>query len=352
VAVNYTSDGTGTTGLAAIATNAADTLNVTGAVYRLASGSLSMGVLNLGNIRVGGTFSAGTLAVSNIAATDTFSDLLRFNSAATVGFGVSGGSATLEAGSATSLSVLFGGSTTTAGVKPGTLTVGYTSVGQAGTGLSDVGLTAGTVSLSGTVYRVAVGALAQGGTLLANNSTLQLAGIREGGTFATAAVDIRNTAVSTDGYSEKLNAVLAGTSGFGAGTGSVSLLAAGSSTSGALTLGLGTNPFLTAGVQTGTFTVAYQTDGVGTSELAAIEAGSQTLNLSGTVYRLATGTLNANALTLAAVREGGTFGSGTLSVSNASRGDDGYSEKLNVSLGSTSGDARITAGTLDRKSVV
>ena len=52
-----------------------------------------------------------------------------------------------------------------------------------------------------------------------------------------------------------------------------------------------------AGAKTGTVTLAYQTDGTGNgnSGLAAIAAGSQTVNVSGNVYRLATANDDADA---------------------------------------------------------
>ena len=42
-----------------------------------------------------------------------------------------------------------------------------------------------------------------------------------------------------------------------------------------------------AGAKTGSVNINYVSDGAGTSGLAAIAAGSQTINLGGNVYRLA-----------------------------------------------------------------
>jgi hypothetical protein len=76
-----------------------------------------------------------------------------------------------------------------------------------------------------------------------------------------------------------------------------------------------------------------------------VSAGSQTVNLSGDVYRLAVGTLGSSVLTLAAVREGTAFGIANVAVGNAAS-TDGFSEKLNVSLGGANGDANVVGGSV------
>jgi autotransporter-associated beta strand protein len=349
VGLQYLSDGQGTSGLAALDLNA-ETLSISGNVYRLATGSFSTGTLastvSLGNIRAGGAVANTAITFYNTASDDGFSDLLRVSTTGTGGFGATGsGSLALSGGSNALVSIGYTGATTVGGAKNGVLTFAQSSVGQAGTGLANVALSSSTLSVTANVFRMAAGTLSQGGTTFANNGTLRLTGIREGGTFATTLVDIRNVAVA-DAFSEKLNAVLAGTQGFAEGSGSASALVAGGTSAGALRLGLGSNVFSTAGVQTGAVTIAYETDGAGTSELGTLAAGSQTLQLSGTVYRLATGTLNSGTLTLASTRVGSVFASGGVSVANASSGD-GYSEKLKATLGSAGGDAVITAGTLN-----
>jgi len=149
-----------------------------------------------------------------------------------------------------------------------------------------------------------------------------------------------------DPFSEKLAALIGGPSGFAVASGSTSLVAAGSIAAGTLTLGLGSNVFASAGKQSGSVVVGFNTNGTGTSELGIAASGSQTVNLSGDVYRLAVGTLGSPTVTLAAVREGTVFASGTVSVLNIAT-VDGYSEKLNVSLGSTTGDATVASGTLN-----
>jgi autotransporter-associated beta strand protein len=348
-AVSYLSEGRSGLGLVdAVPVEATTSVSLGGSVYRLAVGSLSSGTIELGKVRANFPLSSATLLVTNAATADPYSDLLRFNALSLGGFSLSGGSATLAAGASGSLTVLPGGSLGIAGVRSETISVAYTSVGRPGTDLADHVLPSGTLVVSGTIYTPAAGTLALGGSLLAHSGTIQFANIRENQTFVPASVDIRNTATVTPGYNETLNARTIDTQGFAVATGSASLVVAGGTSTGALTLTPGTGSFPTAGRYPGVVTVAYETDGTGTSGLGAIAAGTQILRLSGAVYRLATGSLNDSTVRLPAVRVGGTFTTGSVKVSNASRADDGLSEKLNVSLSVTGGNGVVTGGSIGR----
>ncbi|NBV35262.1 MAG: choice-of-anchor D domain-containing protein, partial [Proteobacteria bacterium] len=297
VAVQYASDGNGTSGFSALDTGT-QTLSVSGNVYRLASFSIDPMALNLGTIRAGtNTLSAGSVVITNTAATDGFSDLLGVQASPASGFSLTGGSVTLAAGAGSNLNLGYIGDTSLAGFKSGTLTLALTSVGQSGTGLSDVALGTQTVNVNATVFRTAVGALVSSGTTLVGGGTLNLGNIRIGQAFGTAGLDVRNV-VASGSYSESLNAVISGTAGLSSGAGSASLVIAGGTSTNALTLGLGAVSYSSVGVKSGTVTVAYQTDGTGTSGLSAISAGSQTVQLTGNVYRLATGTLAAGSVNL------------------------------------------------------
>ena len=336
VGINFMSTGQVGTGLGNAAVGSG-TVTVSGSVYRLAVGSLSTTSLNLGNIRANETVNAGSLVLRNSAATDGYSDLLRYGGSSSVGFALSGGSATLAAGSSALLGIRYQGSTATAGVQSGTLTLGLTSVGQSGTGLADQGLASRTVSVFATVFRKASGELQRDGSAVAAGGTLTLAAIREGGVFTALEVDVRNTAVA-DVFSEKLNAVVAGTNGFGAGEVSVQQLGAGSLAAGTLSLGLGRAAFNSAGRQTGSVTVGFATDGNGTSGLATLALGAQTVQLSGDVYRLAVGSLGGGgAVTFNAIREGGTFGIRNVAVTNAASSADAFSDNLVASIATTGG---------------
>ena len=101
----------------------------------------------------------------------------------------------------------------------------------------------------------------------------------------------------------------------------------------------------TAGAKAGTVAVNYQSDGTGTSGFAAIGAGSQTVNVSGDVYRLASAQIdNAGSFSFGNVHVGDTV-SQALSITNDVVAD-GFSEKLNASFGSTSDGRILTSGSI------
>ena len=156
--------------------------------------------MNLGNVRAGGAFSGGNVTVTNTAAADGYSDDLGVSlGAANGGFALSGDVSVIAAGGNRALGIGYVGSTTTAGLKSGTLTVGMVSKGQSGTGLADVSLSPVTVDVSATVYRPAVGVLGA--------TALDLGSVREGESFVAGSLSVTNNVVA-DGFSEKLNASL------------------------------------------------------------------------------------------------------------------------------------------------
>ncbi|TXI77148.1 MAG: S-layer family protein, partial [Dokdonella sp.] len=147
----------------------------------------------------------------------------------------------------------------------------------------------------------------------------------------TAALTVSNIAPG-GAFTEGLNASF-GVNG-GAATnngGSISLLAGGASNNSAMRVGVDTS---TAGAKSGTVTLNYQTDGTGTSGLAAASAGSQTVNVSGNVYRFAQpntiGPINfGNVLA-------GSTQQRTVTISNLAAAD-GFSEALNAAFGTIGG---------------
>jgi hypothetical protein len=171
--------------------------------------------------------------------------------------------------------------------------------------------------------------------------------VREGGAFNAGTLLVRNTQIANSGtnqFSESLGVSIGTLSTYSVATGTFGLIAAGTTGAGALSVNLGNGATAVAGKQTGSVTVNFFTDGTGTSGLATVQNGSQTVNMTGYVYRLASGSLVSDALTLPAVREGTAFTSGTVAVRNVARSDDGYSEKLNVSLSVQGGSALVTVG--------
>ena len=103
------------------------------------------------------------------------------------------------------------------------------------------------------------------------------------GDVAQQDLTIENAATA-DGFSESLNATFGGTTGSATASGSIAQLGADSNDSSSLTIGINTG---TAGTISGTATLNFQTDGTdGSSGLAAIANGSETVNVSGTAFRL------------------------------------------------------------------
>ncbi|MEI6712446.1 MAG: autotransporter-associated beta strand repeat-containing protein [Verrucomicrobiota bacterium] len=345
----YTSKGQSGTGLSDVApVVASETVAVSGKIYRLAQGSLSTGTISLGNVRVGGTFGSSSVVVSNTAANDGYSDQLRVGTTGVVSaFTISGGTQTLAASGTGSYTIGFAVSASSAGIISNTLSFGMTSVGQTGTGLSDVSLANQTLNVTGTVYRA-------GSAVLASNQ-VTLAGIRESDSFMAGTLGVSNGA-ATDGFSEKLNVSLGTLTGGAVASGTVQLLAAGTSNLTALQMGLTHNG--TAGLKTGSVNVLFQTDGSGTSGLAAASLTSGTVTVSGSVYRKAVGGLSSGTLDLGAIRQNGTFTAKALTVGNTAS-TDGFSDDLGVTAGTVSSGitvsgsaARISAGSVNSSDVL
>jgi hypothetical protein len=327
--IDFASDGTGTSGLG-ITPLAPQTINVSGTVYRLAAASLhSPEPVTLANQRVGGMLTQA-LTLSNTAANDGFSEQLSASIAPTSGTVTASGSfLLLNPGASNNSSLLVGVNTTTAGAKTGTATITLQSGGATGvSGLAAVGIGTQTVNVSGNVYNTAVGSTTPTPLVFTN---------RHVGDAASQLLTVSNTAPA-GAFSEALNASFSGSSGNASGSGSVLNLAAGTSNGSTMSVGLDTS---SAGARSGTVTIGYQSDGTGphgNSGLAAIAAGTQVINVSGNVYRL------ASANTIAPVNFGsvhvGDVVTQALSITNTAL-NDGFSEKLDASFGGVS-DARIT----------
>ncbi len=305
-------------------------LGISGAVYRYASPSAhTPAPVVFANSRVGDVLSRA-LSVSNTAPADGFSEALDASiGGATAGVTSNGGAFSgLIAGATNNTSLSVGLDTTSAGAKLGTATITLASngTGSSGLGLSSLGTQ--TVNVSGDVYRLAsAGAHSPEPVVFAN---------RHVGDAATQALSLTNTAAN-DGFSERLNASIGGaTAGITSNSASFSLLGAGATNNSSLVVGIDT---ATAGAKLGTATITLASDGTGTSGFGALSLGTQTVNVSGDVYRL------ASASTMAAIQFGnvhvGDVVSQALSLTNTAA-NDGFSERLNASFESVS-DARILA---------
>ncbi|MBN1853698.1 MAG: choice-of-anchor D domain-containing protein, partial [Pirellulales bacterium] len=167
-------------------------------------------------------------------------------------------------------------------------------------------------------------------------TTINIGNIRQNDS-SLQGVEVRNVAVSS---SDKLNAVFSGTSGnVITNGGSITGLAAGSIDNSSMQVGIDTS---IPGMRSGFATFQFTTDGTvsGTAEVF----GTADVTVHATVWRLAeAGPHSPEPVDLGNIREGDTFGTQTLSIQNVAP-DDGYSESLNGSIGSATGDASSNGG--------
>jgi hypothetical protein len=318
VTLAYASDGTGAnghSGLAAVSIGG-QTLSLSGNVYRLASaGAVAPNPVVLANQRVGSALTRG-LTLTNNSVTDGFSEALNASIGAS-GSVISGGSVNLLAAGASSSALFVGMDTSSAGAKAGTATVALASDGSGSSGFGAVSIGTQTVAVSGNVYRLAQASLV-------SPTSVTLADQRVGGNLSQS-LTLSNTAAA-DGFSERLNAGITA-SGTAIASGSFSLLAGGASSS-ALAAGVDTS---SAGAKGGTATITLASDGSGTSGFIPFGLTSQTVNISGNVYRLAVPVVDTTPLTLVG-RVGDTPLQGAIGVTN--NAPDLFTERLNASVAS------------------
>ncbi|MCE2947061.1 MAG: choice-of-anchor D domain-containing protein, partial [Betaproteobacteria bacterium] len=157
---------------------------------------------------------------------------------------------------------------------------------------------------------------------------------------ATTALTVSNVA-PTGAFTEVLNAsfgtatgnatnnIAAITGGLGAGG-----VAAGSSDSSTMRVGVNT---AVEGLRTGTQVVNFQSNGTGTSGLGTIGVGSQTVNVQGNVYKVASGQLDTPALNFGVIQVGQSVSPVNLAFTNSATGQAGFVEDLKVTFGSITG---------------
>ncbi|MFT3820004.1 MAG: choice-of-anchor D domain-containing protein [Rubrivivax sp.] len=351
VQINFTSDGTGTSGLGTTAL-APQTVTVNGNFYNMAVGSTTPNAVVIGNQRVGGSGSAA-LTVSNTAAAGAFSEDLR------AGFGGNSGAAANNGGLVTALlagasdnsALRVGVNTATAGAKSGSVTVNYQTNGTVAgvsNGLGAAAVGSQVVNVSGNVYQLASGNLV---TNSLNFGTVQV------GQSVQTTLQVQNTASGPAGFVEDLNVKFGSTSGTGAslisGSGQLNGITAGSTSgaaNGTMTVSVNT---AAAGTVNGAIGVNYFSAGAvnGVSNgLGELAVGSQNFGVVGQINAIANvidqarpvangvANLGAVSVNLGAVRIGGTLGS-SLSMLNEASGN--AQAALNASI--TSGGSPVTA---------
>ncbi len=337
VTLNFASDGTGTSGLGVTALASqvldVDALITEAAVFRFASADiLNAQPINFGKFRVGDVVSTVGLSIQNDVPNDGFSERLNGSAGgASAGFTVAGSFNLLGAGATDNGSIGVGMSTASAGHKSGTATVDFVSDGAGTSELGQTALPGQNVLLSGDVYRLAAASTA---------ANVNVGNAHVGDVLSTT-LSVSNSAAA-DGFSEALNATVTGDTGDVTAGGAFNLLTAGGTNNTGLTASLDT---ATVGAKIGTATVAFASDGTGTSGFSAIGLAGQQVTLSGAVFDYAQASLSAASLTLDARRVGDIAASRTLTVSNLAA-NDGFHEGLNASLGVTPAGYTASGNTL------
>ena len=331
VTLNYQTDGSDTSGLAA-ASAGSQVINVSGNVYQLASGQINSLPLNFGTVQVGQSVSQ-ILSISNTA-----SGAAGFVEDLNAAFGASSGTGSSLISGSGSISGLIAGATNASGMTVsvdtsaaatvnGAIAVNFTSAGA----VSGVDNGLGTLALGSVDYGVQ--GLIQANVIntaspLINNSPIDLGKVRIGATSPTALVSVSNQA--TTAPQAALNATISGNGPIDAG-GSFNLLNPGGTNNTDLQVGMNT---ASAGAINGTATIAFVSDASnvgGCAPNCQLNLPSQDVSVSGAVYRLANPLLNTSEVSLAA-RVGDAAPSATISVTNSS--PDIYTEGLKVSTGS------------------
>jgi len=339
--IAFQSDGQGTSGLGQTPL-APQIVNVSGNVFRLAAPN-TIAAVNFGNVHVGDNVSQA-LTITNTAANDGFSEKLNaaFGGTSDARITTSGSISLLAPGATNNSSMVVGLNTANAGQVMGTATVNLQSDG---TGTSGLGVTdlasqnvpvSGNIEANGNVFRLAQPSQH-------TPEPVNLGNVRIG-SVAQQALTVSNLAPN-DGFSEKLDASIGGATAGITAAGSFSLLPPGApgnpaaTDSTSLVVGINT---ATAGAKAGTATITLNSNGQGTSGLGITPLPSQTVNVSGNVFRLANPTLNTGAVTLAA-RVGDPLPSQALSVTNTS--PDAFTEGLKATFGAAPA-GFTTAGSL------
>ncbi|MDQ6758364.1 MAG: choice-of-anchor D domain-containing protein [Acidobacteriota bacterium] len=302
-------------------------LSITGAAYRYANPTThSPEPVNFGNFHVGDTAPSQALSISNNVPNDSFSEALDASiGGPTGGVTTNGGTISLLAPNATdNTSLVVGIDTASAGNKAGTASITLQSDGTGSSGLGLTTLPSQTVNVTGSVFRLAApGAHSPEPVTLANQHV---------GDGVTQAISLTNAATN-DGFSEKLDASFTGTTGNATGSGSFTLLGPGATNDTSLLVGVDTSA---AGARSGTATIGLVSDGTGTSGLANTTLTSQTVNVSGNVYRLASASTHTPEPVAFGVLHIGDTPSQAISVSNTAV-NDAFSEKLDGSIAAATG---------------
>jgi hypothetical protein len=157
------------------------------------------------------------------------------------------------------------------------------------------------------------------------------------------ALSITNN-VPADGFSETLNAGIGTpTGGVTTNGGTIIALAPGATNTTSMSVGYST---ATAGDKSGTATIILTSNGTGSSGLGLTALPAQTVNVTGSVFRLASaGAHTPEPINFGIVHVGDVVEQ-ALSIGNTAT-SDGFSERLNGSIGSPTGNATTNSGSFN-----
>ena len=349
--LNFASDGTGTSGLGITGLPSQDlnvSASITAGIFRLANPLINTAQpVAFGNFREGDVVTQQAVSITNNVPNDGFSESLNAAANGTTGGVVNnGGTFNLLAAAGTDASsITVGIDTTTAGNKDGVSTLDFVSDGTGTSGLGQTVLASQDVAVTGQVFRLAQMDVTPSTVVL--NARV--------GDAVSQTLAIVNTAAN-DGFSEQL-AVTGRVDTGDVTTGGMigGLINAGSSDSN-LSVALDTS---SAGAKSGTVTVSGESDGNSTSGFSSnVALADQVVNVSGNVYRLAEPSAHSPAPVMLANVHVGDVSQQALSISNTAA-NDGFSENLNASLGTTTGNVTasgsfngLTAGSSDSSSLI
>jgi Hint domain len=322
--ISLISDGNGIDGLGTTAIGS-QTVTVTGAVYRLAAASpYSPQPINLGNSHVNDSVTQA-LTITNTAVADGFSEALDAGiGSATGAISAAGSFTALAAGLSNNGSLSVALNTGTAGIRSGQAVISLISDGNSIDGLGTTSIGTQTVAVTGTVYRLAAASPYSPAPVNLGNSHVN--------DSVSQGLTLTNTATA-DGFSEALDASIGGASGNISAAGSFTALASGLTNAGSLSVALNTG---TAGVRSGQAVITLTSDGNNIDGLGTTAIGTQTVTVTGDVYRLAA----ASPYSPAPVNLGNSHVNDSvvqgLTLTNTATAD-GFSEALDAGIGSATG---------------
>ena len=282
--------------------------------------------MSFGNFHVGDAAPSQMLSLTNAVPNDGFSEALTISLDGVTGGVTADGDpiSLLAPGGTNSTNLSVGIDTTTAGAKNGLATLNLTSDGAGSSGLGQTALASQSVNVIGSVYR-----LAQAGSV----APVAFGNFHVGDASPSRLLSLTNAAPN-DGFSEALTISINGTTGgVTAGGGPISLLAPGATNGSSLTVGIDTTA---AGSKNGLATLALTSDGAGSSGLGQTALTSQSVAVSGSVFRLANPTTPDGTTVDFGIVHVGDVVQRTVGVTNAAV-NDGFSESLNASISSTTG---------------